>query len=281
MTKGQIAMVAAMAFNFPEKVNPESDQRSRGRQDDGKSGAAKAAGVDPSTFAKALLVRDYAVDLVPQVTGGSMALKEAYQSAQERKKQADWRNDGLRMLRAVAPDLADRVRDEEISLEDGRKQHEERLRAEATIRDSVLFPMMEGDDLAALADDIKENGLQQPIVIDTEGRLIDGRNRLAACDQAGVEPEWRLIEVEDAEAFIWSANVKRRQMTKGQIAMVAAMGSAITIIADPEKRQRGNQDEGKGKIAMVAAMGFTVEPTESRGGRPSDGSPHDLYKIAR
>jgi ParB-like chromosome segregation protein Spo0J len=51
-----------------------------------------------------------------------------------------------------------------------------------------LFPMMEPDDLAALADDIKANGLQQPIVVDDAGVLIDGRNRLAACKRAGVEP---------------------------------------------------------------------------------------------
>src|ERR1700761_2571032 len=79
-----------------------------------------------------------------------------------------------------------------------------------------LFPMMEPDDLAALADDIRANGLQQPVVIDRIGRLIDGRNRLAACEKAGVEPEWRLIVEADAEAFIWGANVKRRQMNKGQ-----------------------------------------------------------------
>jgi hypothetical protein len=33
-----------------------------------------------------------------------------------------------------------------------------------------------------------------------------------------------------AAAFIWSANVKRRQMTKGQIAMVAAMGLRVAWI---------------------------------------------------
>jgi hypothetical protein len=33
-----------------------------------------------------------------------------------------------------------------------------------------------------------------------------------------------------AAVFIWSANVKRRQMTKSQIAMVAAMGLRVAWI---------------------------------------------------
>jgi hypothetical protein len=38
-----------------------------------------------------------------------------------------------------------------------------------------------------------------------------------------------MLNGHDPEAFIWSSNVKRRQMLKGQIAMVAAMGFS----ADP------------------------------------------------
>jgi hypothetical protein len=40
----------------------------------------------------------------------------------------------------------------------------------------------------------------------------------------------------------YPATKRSPQRRQGQIAMVAAMGSAITIIADPEKRQRGRGD---------------------------------------
>jgi ParB-like chromosome segregation protein Spo0J len=50
------------------------------------------------------------------------------------------------------------------------------------------FPMMSDDKLDALADDIKVNGLLHPIIRDKDGRLVDGRNRLAACKRAGIEP---------------------------------------------------------------------------------------------
>jgi hypothetical protein len=112
-----------------------------------------------------------------------------------------------------------------------------------------LFPMLEPDDLKALAEDIKVNGLQSPVVVDQAGRLVDGRNRLAACDMVQVEPEWRVIQDVDAEAFIWGANVKRRQMTKGQIAMVAAMNlSTDSVLA------KAAQAAGISKQYMSSAL---------------------------
>jgi len=44
-----------------------------------------------------------------------------------------------------------------------------------------MFPMMPEEELAELAEDIRENGLIHPIMLDTDGQVIDGRNRLAAC----------------------------------------------------------------------------------------------------
>lgn len=47
--------------------------------------------------------------------------------------------------------------------------------------------MIPDDEMQELAADIEENGLIHPIVI--KGNvLIDGRNRLAACKIAGVNP---------------------------------------------------------------------------------------------
>lgn len=86
-----------------------------------------------------------------------------------------------------------------------------------------IFPMMGDDELAELADDIKENGLLHPIVVDADGVLIDGRNRLRACEIAGVEPTFTQLNGHDASAFIVSANLNRRNMKAGQRAMALAM----------------------------------------------------------
>jgi ParB-like chromosome segregation protein Spo0J len=85
-----------------------------------------------------------------------------------------------------------------------------------------LFPMLAEDELAELAADIKERGQLQPIVLDTDGRIIDGRNRLAACQLASVEPKFSTYDGDDPGGYALAVNIQRRNLTKGQQAMVLA-----------------------------------------------------------
>ena len=55
---------------------------------------------------------------------------------------------------------------------------------------AAIFPLLEGDELNALAADIKANGLREPCWL-YEGKILDGRNRKTACRMAGVEPSFR------------------------------------------------------------------------------------------
>ena len=106
---------------------------------------------------------------------------------------------------------------------------------------AALFPMLEADELQELAADIKQNGLIHPIVVgehEGELHLIDGRNRLAACKIAKVEPRHTELNGEDQLAFIVSANLNRRHMSKGQKAMATAM-----IYPQADKRGRGNKSK--------------------------------------
>ena len=52
-----------------------------------------------------------------------------------------------------------------------------------------LLPLTEGEQLDALVEDIRANGLQEPIVI-YEGLILDGRNRKIACEKAGGTPRY-------------------------------------------------------------------------------------------
>lgn len=87
---------------------------------------------------------------------------------------------------------------------------------------AAVFPMLPEDELQELAEDIKANGLLDPIVLDHDGALVDGRNRLAACRIAGVEPRYTSLNGHDPVTYILSKNVARRNLTKGQRAMAAA-----------------------------------------------------------
>ena len=89
--------------------------------------------------------------------------------------------------------------------------------------------MLEADDLQALAEDIKQNGLREPILV-FEGQVLDGRNRFLACKQAEVEPQFREFTGSDEAALAWviSVNLRRRHLTFEQRALAAAKISTLS-----------------------------------------------------
>jgi ParB-like chromosome segregation protein Spo0J len=84
-----------------------------------------------------------------------------------------------------------------------------------------LFPMISASELQKMADSIKREGLLNPCVRQ-EGTLLDGRNRLAACRLAGVEPIFIEYTGDDAAGYIIAQNIHRRHLDESQRSMVAA-----------------------------------------------------------
>lgn len=96
---------------------------------------------------------------------------------------------------------------------------------------AARFPMRSDDDLDAMAQSIKANGQRIPVALGKsiieDGAepvlcVIDGRNRIAACKRASVKPHYVMLNGEDQDAFIADANLERRDLTKGQKAMLLA-----------------------------------------------------------
>lgn len=85
-----------------------------------------------------------------------------------------------------------------------------------------LFPMMDSEELGLLAADIRANGLRDPVELTEDGLVLDGRNRMAACKLAKVEPAFKTVIVDDPIAYVVSKNVMRRNLTKQQKAIAAA-----------------------------------------------------------
>ncbi|WP_455753455.1 plasmid replication/partition related protein [Streptomyces fradiae] len=85
--------------------------------------------------------------------------------------------------------------------------------------------MLSKDELLDLAESIKTDGQHKPIVLDSDGVLLDGRNRLAACELAGIEPRFTTYTGRNPVAVILGGNLRRRHISKGQQAMIIAMAS--------------------------------------------------------
>jgi hypothetical protein len=105
-----------------------------------------------------------------------------------------------------------------------------------------IFPMLAGDEAKALAHDIFEHGLREPITL-LEGKILDGRNRYLACLDTGVEPRFVPYKGDNPAAYVVSLNLKRRHLDESQRAMVAKK------LATLEHGQRST-----GKFAGVATQ---------------------------
>jgi len=83
-----------------------------------------------------------------------------------------------------------------------------------------IFPMMNEDDFNRLMEDVRENGLQEPIWL-YEGKILDGRNRYKACQTLGIVPELRNYQGTKPLEFVLSLNLARRHLNSSQLAFVA------------------------------------------------------------
>lgn len=87
-----------------------------------------------------------------------------------------------------------------------------------------IYPLMASVELAELAGSIRRNGLREPVVLRPDGSVLDGRNRLRACEIAGVQPRFVEFNGTDREAldFVVDTNSHRRHLNDGQRALIAA-----------------------------------------------------------
>ena len=108
------------------------------------------------------------------------------------------------------------------------------------------FPMHDQDELNRLAVDIVQNGLRHPIITTPDGQVLDGRNRLAACELVSVEPTFEVYDG-DPWAYSRSVNLHVRNMTTGQ----KAAACAVSLIAQG-KRHPGELIDGDWKAGRWA-----------------------------
>jgi len=121
-----------------------------------------------------------------------------------------------------------------------------------------IFPMIEGQELENLKEDIKEHGLLNPIIT-YEGEILDGRNRFRACSEIGVEPKIEEYKGTKPLEFVISLNLKRRHLTKDQIASL----SPTIIEFEQEESMKRQKDPfnsiRNGGVVPKEEQGRTIE----------------------
>ena len=124
-----------------------------------------------------------------------------------------------------------------------------------------IFPLLEGEEFDALINDIRENGLLEPIWVHDE-QIIDGRNRFRACEEAEVDPafqDYRGTE-EGLISFVVSLNLIRRHLTVGQR---AALAVALKPMLADEAATRHEQLAGR-ETQQISA-GFVGQARDQAG----------------
>lgn len=118
---------------------------------------------------------------------------------------------------------------------------------------SLLFPAMDADTFLNLKEDIKLRGQVEPIVT-LDDMVLEGRHRLKACDELGIEPKTIPFPVNghSPEQFVIAKNLLRRDLTQSQKAAIA-VSLRQTIQAELHIRKSTKNCEGLHRKSAVDA----------------------------
>jgi ParB-like chromosome segregation protein Spo0J len=131
-----------------------------------------------------------------------------------------------------------------------------------------LFPLMNQEDLGAMAEDIRKNGLLHPVIITADGLVLDGRNRLKACELANVEPRFEAWEPNGATPTAWviATNLHRRHLTASQRSAVAA--EALPLLAAEAKERQVEAGRQYGEKHPKSLVSNDTKLSDAHHGKP-------------
>jgi len=132
------------------------------------------------------------------------------------------------------------------------------LQAITNHRYADIFPMMNEDDFNRLMEDVRENGLQEPIWL-YEGKILDGRNRYKACQELGIAPELRKYQGGDPLKFVLSLNLARRHLNSSQCAFVALEVERVLAEEAKERQVEAGKQRADSERNEVGAFVQLVE----------------------
>jgi N6-adenosine-specific RNA methylase IME4 len=134
---------------------------------------------------------------------------------------------------------------------------------------AAIFPLIEGPDFDELVTDIRAHGLHEPIVV-FEDKVLDGRNRLRACQAAGVEPTFTVytgavcalpvpsLATRDAVLFMWTTAPHLRESFDVLVAWGFEYKTNIVWVKD--KIGLGYFVRNQHALLLVATRGDMLSP---------------------
>src|SRR3954454_16051960 len=129
-----------------------------------------------------------------------------------------------------------------------------------------IFPMMDEKSYADLVEDIRNKGLIVPIWT-YQGAIIDGRNRLKACEELGIKPKFQEWDgTGSLIGFVVSLNMERRHLTPSQKS-TCALEIAPRLAAEAKEKQRkagqethGHRHQSAKDVQLPPILGEPVKP---------------------
>ena len=111
---------------------------------------------------------------------------------------------------------------------------------------------MTPEEYRELRDDIVAHGVHEPLTI-WQGKVIDGRHRLRACIELGIEPPTRQYDGDDPAGFVLSQNLHRRHLKPSQRAIVAARLATLS----PGRPKKAGTRAGFSQSQAAQAVGVS------------------------
>jgi len=131
------------------------------------------------------------------------------------------------------------------------------------------FDLIEGDEFASLCESLRQHGLIQSILLDSQGRIADGRNRYSACLETGVLPRFEQSDLEHEALinYIVAVNKERRHLTATGKSNAAAKLLPVYEEAARERQREAGEEHGRGQVSANGREAVEEEgkPKEEKG----------------
>lgn len=121
-----------------------------------------------------------------------------------------------------------------------------------------LFPMLQGEALDGLREDIRQHGVREPVVF-LGSAILDGRNRYMCARDLGIEYPRVEFAGDDPLGFVISHNLHRRHLSESQRAAVAAKLANMGHGGDRKSDQGANLPLDRGEQPAPVTVAQAAE----------------------